>query len=157
MRLRPRDGRSVGRRCHRQRLRATPFWGQGHVEAGLPRRQPVLAGHQEELRRNRGAHAAVRVNRTRFVRTRTCTRTATPSRASLWISRRQGGPRPMSTRTILLTLHIAAIASWLGADVMQHAMRHRWHNEPSDAIKAWARMQFWLHDRYYAVVALLIF
>ena len=59
----------------------------------------------------------------------------------------------MSVRTVLLTLHITAIASWLGADVMQHGMRHRWKNETSEAIEAWARMQFWLHDRYYAVVA----
>ena len=59
----------------------------------------------------------------------------------------------MSVRTVLLALHIAAIASWLGADVMQHGMRHRWKKETSEASKAWARMQFWLHDRYYAVVA----
>src|SRR3954463_6504304 len=63
----------------------------------------------------------------------------------------------MSVRTLLLALHITAIASWLGVDVVQHAMRHRWQKETSEAIKAWARMQFWLHDRYYAVVALLIF
>ena len=62
----------------------------------------------------------------------------------------------MTTRTMLLTLHITAIASWLGADVVQHAMRHRWRKETSEATKAWARMQFWLHDRYYAVVAVLI-
>jgi uncharacterized membrane protein len=61
----------------------------------------------------------------------------------------------MSTRTVLLSLHIVAIASWLGADVLQHAMRHRWQNEP-EATKAWARMQLWLHDRYYAVVAVLV-
>lgn len=62
----------------------------------------------------------------------------------------------MTTRTILLTLHIAAIASWLGVDVLQHAMRRRWHKETSEATKAWARTQFWLHDRYYAVVAVVI-
>jgi hypothetical protein len=56
----------------------------------------------------------------------------------------------------LISLHIAAIASWLGADVVQHAMRHRWQREPVEATRAWARMQFWLHDRYYAVVAVLI-
>ena len=62
----------------------------------------------------------------------------------------------MSARTMLLTLHITAIASWLGADVLQHAMRHRWARETPDANLAWARMQFWLHDRYYAVVAVVI-
>jgi hypothetical protein len=53
-------------------------------------------------------------------------------------------------------LHITAIASWLGADIVQHSMRHRWQKETAEATKAWARMQFWLHDRYYAVVAGLI-
>jgi hypothetical protein len=62
----------------------------------------------------------------------------------------------MSTRTILLTMHITAIASWLGADVLQHAMRHRWARESPGANLVWARMQFWLHDRYYAVVAVVI-
>ena len=62
----------------------------------------------------------------------------------------------MNTRTVLLTLHIAAIASWLGADIVQYAMRHRWKRETPEATRAWARMQFWLHDRYYAVVAVLI-
>ena len=62
----------------------------------------------------------------------------------------------MTSHTIWLSLHIAAIASWLGADVLQHSMRHRWGRETAEATKAWARMQFWLHDRYYAVVAVLI-
>lgn len=62
----------------------------------------------------------------------------------------------MTTRTILLSVHIAAIASWLGADVVQHAMRHRWQRESAEVTKVWARMQFWLHDRYYAVVVGLI-
>ena len=59
----------------------------------------------------------------------------------------------MSVRTVLLALHITAVASWLGADVLQHGMRHRWKKETPEATEAWARMQFWLHDRYYAVVA----
>lgn len=62
----------------------------------------------------------------------------------------------MNARTVFLTLHIAAIASWLGADVVLHAMRHRWQKESPEAANAWARMQFWLHDRYYAVVAVAI-
>ncbi len=62
----------------------------------------------------------------------------------------------MTARTLLLSLHIAAIASWLGADVMQHAMRRRWERESLEVAKAWARIQFWLHDRYYAIVAVLI-
>src|SRR4051812_17188536 len=62
----------------------------------------------------------------------------------------------MSVRSVLLALHITAAASWLGADILQHAMRHRWKKETFDATEAWARMQFWLHDRYYAVVAVFI-
>jgi hypothetical protein len=62
----------------------------------------------------------------------------------------------VSVRTLLLALHITAIASWLGADVVQHAMRHRWNKETSEAREAWARMVFWLHDRYYAVVVAVI-
>lgn len=62
----------------------------------------------------------------------------------------------MSVRTGLLALHITAIASWLGADILQHAMRHRWKTETPEANTAWARMQFWMHDRYYAVVAVVI-
>lgn len=62
----------------------------------------------------------------------------------------------MTSRTILLSLHIAAVASWLGADVLQHAVRRRWHRESVEANRAWAAMVFWLHDRYYAVVAALI-
>ena len=37
----------------------------------------------------------------------------------------------MSARTVLLAMHITAIASWLGADVMQYGMRHRWKKETS--------------------------
>ncbi|HUR55399.1 MAG TPA: hypothetical protein VMZ71_14795 [Gemmataceae bacterium] len=62
----------------------------------------------------------------------------------------------MTTRTVLLSLHIAAIASWLGADMLQHAVRRRWQRETGDAALAFARMVHWLHDRYYAVVAGLI-
>ena len=62
----------------------------------------------------------------------------------------------MTGRTLLLSLHLAAIASWLGADVLQHAFRRRWERESLDAAKAWARMQFWMHDRVVAVVAIVI-
>ncbi len=62
----------------------------------------------------------------------------------------------MTSRTILLTLHIAAIASWLGADMLQYAMLGRWRKESVEGQAAWARMQFFAHDRYYAAVAVLI-
>ena len=75
-----------------------------------------------------------------------------------WKSQSPAPARRLSVnaRTVLLTLHIAAIASWLGADVVLHAMRHRWQKESPQTAKAWARMQFWLHDRYYAVVVVVI-
>lgn len=62
----------------------------------------------------------------------------------------------MTSRTILLSLHIAAVASWLGADIVQHAMHHRWKNESLEVNLGWVRMQHFLHDRYYAIVAVLI-
>lgn len=79
-----------------------------------------------------------------------------PARLVQLSGRRSGTEVTVTTRTILLTLHISAVASWLGADVMQHAMRHRWRRETPEAAVAWARMQFWLHDRYYVVVAAVI-
>lgn len=60
------------------------------------------------------------------------------------------------TRTLLLSLHIASIASWLGADVVQHAVRRRWDRADAGSALAWARMVHWMHDRYYAVVVLFI-
>ncbi|MEY2399611.1 MAG: hypothetical protein QOJ00_2785 [Actinomycetota bacterium] len=62
----------------------------------------------------------------------------------------------MTARSFLLTVHIVSIASWLGADVVQHAMRRRWQKESREAKAAWARLQFWLHDRYYAIVVVFI-
>ncbi len=62
----------------------------------------------------------------------------------------------MDTRTILLTLHIAAVAAWLGADLLQHAISPRFSRESSGAATAWARQQLWLHEKYYPVVAIVV-
>jgi hypothetical protein len=62
----------------------------------------------------------------------------------------------METRTILLAVHIAAAASWLGADVLVHALTSRFERDSSTVATAWARAQVWMHDRYYAVVAVVI-
>lgn len=61
----------------------------------------------------------------------------------------------METRTLLLALHIAAVACWLGADVIVHLLTPRFERDPAVA-PAWARTQVWLHDRYYALVAVVI-
>ena len=61
----------------------------------------------------------------------------------------------MNTRTLLLTLHIAAAGSWLGADVLVHALSPRLERDLS-AAPAWARAQVWLHDRYYPIVAVVL-
>lgn len=62
----------------------------------------------------------------------------------------------MTTRTLLLTLHIASVTAWLGADILQYVIAPRLERaEPAVAL-AWTRVQVMLHDRYYAVVAVLI-
>jgi hypothetical protein len=62
----------------------------------------------------------------------------------------------MQTRTLLLALHIAAGASWLGADVLVHVLTPRLERDNTEVATAWARAQVWLHDRYYAVVAVVL-
>lgn len=61
----------------------------------------------------------------------------------------------MDARTILLTLHIAAAGSWLGADIVLHALTPRLEREPS-AAPTWARVQVWMHGSYYPVVAVIL-
>jgi hypothetical protein len=61
----------------------------------------------------------------------------------------------MSLRTALLAVHIAAAACWLGADVLVHVIGPRLDRESNDVAIAWTRAQVWMHDRYYAVVAVV--
>lgn len=61
----------------------------------------------------------------------------------------------MDTRTLLLTLHIAAAGSWLGADLLVHALTPRLERDPS-AAPTWARTQVWLHGSYYPIVAVVL-
>ena len=61
----------------------------------------------------------------------------------------------ITTRTLLLALHIAAAASWLGADVVLHLISPRLRRDPATAL-GWARVEVFLHDRYYAIVAVVI-
>jgi hypothetical protein len=62
----------------------------------------------------------------------------------------------MNARNVLLTLHIVAVTGWLGADILQYALAPRLRRESPEVTKAWARQQVWLHDVYYAAVAVVI-
>lgn len=61
----------------------------------------------------------------------------------------------MDTRTLVLTLHIAAAGSWLGADLLVHALTPRLERDRS-AAPTWAGAQVWLHDRFYPIVAVVL-
>lgn len=62
----------------------------------------------------------------------------------------------MTSRTVLLTIHIVAVAGWLGADLLRYAVAPRLERASPPVTLAWARQVHWLHDRYYAVVAVVI-
>jgi hypothetical protein len=58
----------------------------------------------------------------------------------------------METRTVLLTLHIAGVAAWLGANLMQMAVSPLIaRKEPAPVNVAWTRWRMWLGQRYYTV------
>jgi hypothetical protein len=59
-------------------------------------------------------------------------------------------------RNILLTIHIASVTSWLGADIVQYAIKPMQARESLEARTAWARVLVFLHARYYAVVVVFI-
>ncbi len=62
----------------------------------------------------------------------------------------------MTTRTLLLTLHVALAAAWIGADFAVHVLSPRLYEESTATQTSWARQILWLHEKYYAVVAVLI-
>jgi len=62
----------------------------------------------------------------------------------------------METRTILLAVHIAMAAGWLGADLVQYVLAPRFAREGHEVQTAWARQLVWMHERYYAAVAALL-
>jgi hypothetical protein len=55
----------------------------------------------------------------------------------------------MSTRNVLLALHIAGVAAWLGANFVQAVLSPRFAKGPADAAAAWTRQTIWLGERYY--------
>lgn len=62
----------------------------------------------------------------------------------------------MTGRNILLTLHIAAIAGWLGANFVQLVLAPRFDKVGGEARKHWTEMTEWMGTRYYAVIGVLI-
>jgi len=53
------------------------------------------------------------------------------------------------TRTLLLWLHIASVAAWLGANFVQLVLSPRFAKGPADVAAAWTRQTIWLGERYY--------
>ena len=62
----------------------------------------------------------------------------------------------MTTRTLLLALHIAGVAGWLGANFVQLALSPRFAKGPADLAAAWTRQTIWLGERYYNLAGTLI-
>ena len=62
----------------------------------------------------------------------------------------------MNSRTVLLTLHIAAVAGWLGANYVQLVLTPRFARKDPSVELAWTRESMWLGPRYYPAVAVMI-
>jgi hypothetical protein len=62
----------------------------------------------------------------------------------------------VTTRTLLLTLHVALAAGWIGADFVVHVLSPRLYREAPATQLSWARQIEWLHAKYYAAVVVLL-
>ena len=62
----------------------------------------------------------------------------------------------MTTRTLLLALHIAGVAAWLGANFVQLVLSPRFAKGPADVAAAWTRQTIWLGERYYNAAGAVI-
>ncbi len=62
----------------------------------------------------------------------------------------------MTTRTLLLALHITAVGGWLGANFVQLVLTPRFAKGPIEAAAAWTRQIIWLGERYYIAVGVTI-
>jgi hypothetical protein len=62
----------------------------------------------------------------------------------------------MTTRTIVLALHITGVAAWLGANFVQLVLTPRFARGPADVAAAWTRQTIWLGERYYIAAGGLI-
>jgi hypothetical protein len=62
----------------------------------------------------------------------------------------------MTTRTIVLALHIASVGGWLGANFVQAVLSPRFAKETDAVAAAWTRQTIWLGERYYSVFGALV-
>ena len=62
----------------------------------------------------------------------------------------------MTTRTLLLALHIAAVGGWLGANFIQLLLSPRFAKGSAEAAAVWTRQTIWLGERYYGAIGALI-
>ncbi len=62
----------------------------------------------------------------------------------------------MTSRTLVLALHITGVAAWLGANFVQLVLAPRFAKAPSDVSVAWSRQTIWLGERYYPLAGALI-
>ena len=53
------------------------------------------------------------------------------------------------SRNLLLLLHIASVAAWLGANLVQLVLSPRFAAGPPEVAAAWTRQTIWLGERYY--------
>jgi hypothetical protein len=60
------------------------------------------------------------------------------------------------TYTVLLALHITAVAAWLGANFVQLVLSPRFARGPADLAAAWTRQTIWLGERYYIAAGAVI-
>jgi hypothetical protein len=60
------------------------------------------------------------------------------------------------TRTLVLALHITAVAAWLGANFVQLVLSPRFAGGPADVAAAWTRQTIWLGERYYIAAGTVI-
>ena len=62
----------------------------------------------------------------------------------------------MTSRNLLLALHIASVAGWLGANFVQMVLSPRYARLGKDEAAGWTRQTIWLGERYYSVVGALV-
>ncbi len=62
----------------------------------------------------------------------------------------------MTTRTLLLAIHIASVGGWLGANYLQLLLSRRFARGSAESAAAWTRHTIWLGERYYGVIGALI-
>lgn len=62
----------------------------------------------------------------------------------------------MTSRLLLLTVHLVAVAGWLGANLLQLVLTPRLAKESPEVAAAWSRHTVWLGERYYNVAGALI-